>query len=264
VTYVPSLDIAGHALAGMLDPDTPEHDPVLAAKIWPYYEEMFARAADDYVAAIRRLVPEATVVVGTDHGVEGNRRFWYPNAVLREAGLLVDTDNGPDLSKTRAIFLHGHGGGVFVNSTRFEGGIVAESDRAEVKRLARKALLSARDPDTDTPLVRAVFDTDLDGEALGVGGEVAPDLYLDPTPGYQAGAFTGQKVVGPSRPMGLGAHGPFPTRRRLHGIFYAVGPGVRAGARPGIVRQVDAAPTVARLLGIDPPLNSVGRVLPIE
>ncbi len=265
VLYVPTMDIAGHALAGALDPDTPGHESARAAKGWPYSEEVFARAADDYVAAIRRLVPDATLVVGADHGVEGNRRWWYPNAVLREAGLLVETGNGaPDLSKSRAVFLYGHGGGVFVNATRYKSGIVPERERAEVKRLASNALLEARDPDTDTPLVRAIFDTDLDGEALGVGGEVAPDLYVDPTPGYQIGAFTGQKVIGPARPMGTGAHGPLPTRRRLHGIFYAVGPGGRAGARPGIVRQVDAAPTVARLLGIDPPSDSVGRALPIE
>ena len=266
VVYVPTMDIAGHALAGMLDPDTPGHDAALAEKVWPYYEEVFARGVDNYVATIRRLLPDATLVIGADHGVEGNRRLWYPNAVLREAGLLVETGNGAaDLSKTRAIFLHGHGGGVFVNSTRYKGGIVPERERADVKRRARNALLSARDPESDTPLVRAVIDTDLDGEGLGIGGEVAPDLYPDPTPGYNIGAVTGQRaVVGPARPMGFGAHGPFPSRRRLHGIFYAVGPGVRAGARPGIVRQVDAAPTVARLLGIDPPRDAVGRVLPIE
>ena len=114
-------------------------------------------------------------------------------------------------------------------------------------------------------MARAVVDTELDGEALGIGGEFAPDLYFDPTPGYVASARFGSKgIVGPAVTMGMGAHGPFPTRRRLHGIFYAVGPGVRAGARPGIVRQVDPAPTVARLLGIPPPAQSVGRALPIE
>ncbi len=42
VLYVPNMDVAGHALVGMLDPDTPGHDPALAEKIWPVYEEMFA------------------------------------------------------------------------------------------------------------------------------------------------------------------------------------------------------------------------------
>ena len=262
VLYVPSMDIAGHALAGMLDPDTPGHDPVLAEKTWPVYEEMFRRCMDDYVTALRRLLPDATLVIGADHGVEGNRRWWYPNAALREAGLVVVDANGRvDLARTRALF---RGSGVFVNSIRFKGGIVANEQRQSVKEDVRRALLSARDPATGTPLVRAVVDTDLDGEALGIGGEFAPDLYFDPTPGYQSGTFASKVLVGPDIPIGMGAHGPLPTRRRLHGIFYAVGPGVRAGARPGVVRQVDPAPTVARLLGIPPPAQSVGRALPIE
>jgi len=221
---------------------------------------------DDYVTAIRRLAPDATLVIGADHGVEGNRRWWYPNAVLRNAGLLgEDAMGGVDLAATRALFLYSHGGGIFINSTRFKSGVVADGQRSDVKAAVRAALLSARDPESGTPLVRAVVDTELDGEALGIGGEFAPDLYFDPTPGYIASARFGSKeVVGPAVRMGIGAHGPFPTRRRLHGIFYAVGPGVRAGARPGIVRQVDPAPTVAHLLGIPPPAQSVGRALPIE
>jgi predicted AlkP superfamily phosphohydrolase/phosphomutase len=266
VLYVPNMDIAGHALVGMLDPDTPGHDPVLAEKIWPFYEEMFQHCVDDYVALIRKLVPDAALVIGADHGMEGNRRLWYPNAVLREAGLLTENGNGgPDLARTGALFLYSHGGGVFLNSRRFKDGVVADDQRRDLKAAVRKALLSARDPETGTPLARAVVDSEVDGEALGIGGEFAPDLYFDPTPGYQASAAFGSKViVGPAVPIGMGAHGPFPTRRRLHGIFYAVGPGVRAGARPGIVGQVDPAPTVAHLLGIPPPAHSVGRALPIE
>lgn len=266
VLYVPNMDVAGHALGGMLDPDTPGHDPALAARIWPYYEQLFKACVDDYVAAMRRLLPDATIVMGSDHGVEGNRRLWYPNTALRNAGLLATTVSGQiDLTRTQAAFLYSHGGGVFVNTTRYKGGIVAEGDRAAVKAAVRRTLLSARDPDTGEPLVRAVFDTDLDGEAIGVGGEVSPDLYFDSTPGVAASAAANRKELArrTSR-IGLGAHGPFPTRRRLHGIFYAVGPGVRAGMRPGLVRQVDAAPTISRLLGIPPPAQASGRALPLE
>ena len=250
------MDVAGHALVGMLDPDTPGHDPVLAEKIWPVYEEMFARCMDDYVTAIRRLVPDATLVIGADHGVEGNRRWWYPNAVLREAGLLAEARQrrGRPRENARAVPLftrRRHLRELHALQGRHRQPTANGSD---VKAAVRAALLSARDPESGTPLVRAVVDTELDGEALGIGGEFAPDLYFDPTPGYMASARFGSKeVVGPAVTMGMGAHGPFPTRRRLHGIFYAVGPGVRAGARPGIVRQVDPAPTVARLLGIPPP-----------
>lgn len=262
VLYVSNLDVAGHALVGMLDPDAPGHDAALAERVWPFYEEMFRRCADDFVGAIRRLVPDATIVIGSDHGVEGNSRQWFPNAVLREAGLLQEVNGAPDLSRTQALYLYSHGSGVFINSTRFKGGIVGESGRDTAKRAVMTALLSARDPDDGTPLVRGVVDTDLDGEALGIGGELAPDIYFDPTPGYYASAaFGARTLAAPVRPSRQGNHGPFPTRRRLHGIFYAAGPGVNAGARPGVVRQVDVAPTVARLLGIPAPAHSVGRAL---
>ena len=266
VMYVPNMDIAGHALVGMLDPDTPGHDAALAARVWPYYEEMFKACVDDYIARLRSLMPDATIVIGADHGVEGNLRMWYPNVALRDAGLLSVTDGGQiDLQRTRAAFLYSHGGGVFVNSTRYKSGIVRDEERGGVKAAVRKALLSARDPDTGTPLARAVFDTEADGEGLGIGGEVAPDLYFDPTPGYYASTQAGRReLVRATSPVGIGAHGPFPWRRRLHGIFYAVGPGVAPGARPGLVRQVDAAPTVARLLGIPPPAQSAGRALTLD
>lgn len=265
VMYVPNMDIAGHALVGMLDPDAPGHDPAVAARIWPYYEQIFKACVDDYVAAVRRQLPEATLVIGADHGVEGNLRTWYPNVALREAGLLETTDRGQiDLSRTRAAYLHSPGG-VFVNSTRFKGGIVGDADRGAVKAAARKALLSARDPETGVPLVRAVFDTDLDGAGLGVGGELAPDLYFDTTPGYSANTQPNRDELARSiAPVGAGVHGPFPWRRRLQGIFYAVGPGVRAGTHLGVVRQVDAAPTVARLLGVPPPAQSEGRALAVD
>jgi predicted AlkP superfamily phosphohydrolase/phosphomutase len=266
VMYVSNMDIAGHALVGMLDPDTPGHDAALAARVWPYYEQIFKACVDDYVAAIRRLLPAATIVIGADHGVEGHQRMWYPNVALRDAGLLSVTGSGQiDLARTRAAFLYSHGGGVFLNTTRYKSGIVSDAERGAVKAAVRKALLSARDPETGAPLARAVFDTDLDGAGLGVGGEVAPDLYFDSTPGYASSPQANRpELVRSIGPVGAGAHGPFPWRHRLHGIFYAVGPGVRAGARPGLVRQVDAAPTVATLLGIDAPAHSEGRVLPLD
>ncbi len=263
--YVPNLDVAGHALVGMLDPDTPGHDAALAERVWPFYEEMFKRCADDFVASIRELLPDATVVIGSDHGVDGNSRQWFPNAVLRAAGLLHEVNGTPDLARTRALFLYGHGGGIFINSTGHKGGIVEDADREAVTRAVTAALLSARDPEGGGPLVRAVVSTDVDGEALGIGGPVAPDIYFDSTPGYYANAtFGAPALTAPVRPSRQGNHGPFPTRRRLHGIFYAAGPGVKAGARPGLIRQVDVAPTVARLLGIPPPAQSVGRALPLD
>lgn len=265
VLYVPNLDMLGHALVGMLDPASARYHPELAARVWPIYEEGFRRCADDFVGRIRTLLPDATLVVTADHGMEGNGRVFRPNAVLRDAGLLAVNEQGRiDPARSRAIFLYSHGGGVYVNTTRWRDGVVAESDRASVKQAAAGALLGARDPASGVPLVRAVFDPDIDGEALGIGGPYAPDLYVDSAVGYQMVLTPGSGgITAPGRPAGYGAHGLAPWRRNLHAIFYAAGPRVQRGTTLGMIRTIDVAPTVSRLLGIPPPEDAIGLPLPI-
>lgn len=262
VLYVSSMDTAGHALVGMLDETMPGHDPARAARAWPVYEHLFRRSVDDYVAELRRRFPDAVLIVVADHGLEGTQRVWYPNAVLREAGLLVEERGRPDLSRTKALFLSSHDTGIYLNADRRAQGIVADADRVAVQKEIVRALLSARDPRDGTPLVRSVIDPAIDGEALGIGGATAPDVYFDPAPGYETHADFGASAIASDGPvMGAGSHGPFPTRRRLHAIFYAAGPGVSPGTRLGVVRAIDVAPTAARLLGIPPPPQSAGRPL---
>ena len=94
----------------------------------------------------------------------------------------------------------------------------------------------------------------------------AGDLLMTTEPPY---SFTrprglGGKVAPVLARMGwtLGGHGYFPHLPDMGGIFMALGRGVPAGASLPAVHQVDVAPTVSRLLSIDPPLQSEGR--PIE
>jgi predicted AlkP superfamily pyrophosphatase or phosphodiesterase len=58
-----------------------------------------------------------------------------------------------------------------------------------------------------------------------------------------------------------GGHGYRPDHPDMGGIFYALGRGVPRGATLPPVRAIDVAPTVARLLGIDPPQSSEGEAL---
>jgi len=55
-----------------------------------------------------------------------------------------------------------------------------------------------------------------------------------------------------------GAHGYDPALPDMRGILLALGRGVSAGTRLGLVRAIDVAPTVSRLLGIEPPRDSEG------
>lgn len=58
---------------------------------------------------------------------------------------------------------------------------------------------------------------------------------------------------------GFGGHGYWPDHPDMAGVFLAMGRGVPRGLVVPEVHQVDLAPTVARLLGIEPPRQSEGR-----
>lgn len=65
------------------------------------------------------------------------------------------------------------------------------------------------------------------------------------------------------RPLGM--HGHAPDHADMRGVWLALGRGAPAGARIDAVHAIDLAPTVAALLGIDPPAQSEGRArLPAE
>ena len=53
-------------------------------------------------------------------------------------------------------------------------------------------------------------------------------------------------------------HGYAPDHPDMGGILLAMGRGVSAGTRLPAVRMIDVAPTVAKLLGIEPPAHSEG------
>jgi predicted AlkP superfamily pyrophosphatase or phosphodiesterase len=85
-------------------------------------------------------------------------------------------------------------------------------------------------------------------------------------------ARTGDLVVRAEPPYTFAASGAFERAARgMHGyapddpdmgaIFLALGRGVPAGVHPEAVRMIDVAPTVARLLGIDPPRQAEGRAI---
>ena len=57
----------------------------------------------------------------------------------------------------------------------------------------------------------------------------------------------------------FGMHGYPPDFPDMHAIFFALGRGVPADLELGSVHAIDVAPTVAHLLGIDPPAHAEGR-----
>jgi predicted AlkP superfamily phosphohydrolase/phosphomutase len=267
VCYSPVFDAFAHAMVGIVDPDSSRSNPALAERAWPHLERAFAITVDRFVADIRRRFPDATLIVTSDHGMEGTGRVVFPNVILKQAGLLeLDANGAIDLARTKAAVLDQRAGLVTLNTADRKGGIVPAAERAILKRQVATALLGARDPDTGAPVIRAVLDADVDGAALGFSAEGGADLVLDPSPDYAIYVdASGSLVAAASKlAVGEGKHGPLPTRRRLQGIFFAAGPGVAPGLRLPLVRLTDVAPTVARLLGIPPPAQATGAPIVLD
>jgi predicted AlkP superfamily pyrophosphatase or phosphodiesterase len=117
----------------------------------------------------------------------------------------------------------------------------------------------------DDPAERETVRVALDGleGVTAVPGEALPDRLRAFFPGR-----TGEVVALTSPPRTFqaprgssgrfGAHGYDPAQGDMAAILLALGRGVPAGASLGQPRSIDVAPTVARLLGIDPPRDGEG------
>jgi predicted AlkP superfamily pyrophosphatase or phosphodiesterase len=62
-------------------------------------------------------------------------------------------------------------------------------------------------------------------------------------------------------PNFYGAHGHDSTLPSMSAIFLAAGPGIKSGKTVSLVHNIDVAPTIMHLLGIEPAETVDGRVL---
>lgn len=272
--YQPMTDHAAHAWMGAIDPTSPYYDPEIGPRLWQVYARLVAHA-DRWLGALTELGGENTVLaLVSDHGMTWVEREFFPNRILEQAGLVVRDDDGEiDLSRSRA-FAAELEFAVRINDRRWQGGTVAPEERQQILRRATDALLAARDPETGRPLVHRVFGADQLGHPLP-GDEAAdpaqpdlaqpdlarPDLFFDPAPGYYPRLGFEDPLARKTRaPWGNGSHGYWPANRSMHAILYLLGPGIRSGVEIPAIRQIDIAPTLAHLLGIDPPADTCGRV----
>jgi hypothetical protein len=228
----------------------------MAARLQPFMDEAL-RTVDGFIGALAdRTRGTAVLAIGTDHGMQGVTRMFRPNVALAAAGLLKPDERGlADLSATHAVYFRGNAGSVLLNTVDRAGGIVTAAQEGEVRRRVVAALKAVRDPLTGKPVV-------LDVVAPAPGQEPALPagaLHLSLAPGYELTASLRGDVVGPMDPVG--SHRVDPQRPFMHGAFVIAGPGVASGVNLGLVRQIDVAPTLCALLGIDPPAQATGAVL---
>lgn len=161
-----------------------------------------------------------------------------------------------DWTRTQA-WARGQIGQIFLNVRgREPHGIVApgEEYRAVRARII-DALMRLRDPDTGGPVAeRCHVREDLYD---GPESAAAPDIVID-WKDMEYWAFDvmtgGRRIIGPNLATRSGGH-------RMNGILIAHGPRVARGARVEGATVCDVAPTVLRLLGIEPPAHMDGHAI---
>jgi len=257
--YSPFPDESEHSWRGYLDPRLSSYRVEIARRLLPYVEKVYQTCDELLGAMLARRPPNTIVALVSDHGMEGVERQVAVNKVLEERGFLIFDERGRvDLTKTAAIYGGANNAFVLLNTTDRKGGIVTPERRGEIARRVRDALLGLRDGDRRP--IAAVYDTQVDGAALGIGGEAGGDLYLDLLPGYEFDPrLRASEVVSSREPHG--AHGFNPARPSMRTIIVLSGPGIHAGRRFEGASITDFAPTLAKLLGIAAPRHAAGRVL---
>ena len=241
-------------------PDETEHAWKGAAAVHPGYAVLrrwgyaiVNSYAKFYVSAAR---PEDHLIFVSDHGMTAIAADVAVNAALREADLLdVDRDGKPDPARTRAVELRNC---ILLNTTEWQGGIVAPSQRPAAIAAVERVLRQIRDPATGESLIARIYDSPEDAARFGYGGPNGADFCFDYRPGYAGIAATDPPLVRP-RALPGGEHGFDPTRADMQAILIGAGPRLPAGTKWSGVRSIDVAPLIADLLGIAPPRDARGR-----
>ena len=195
----------------------------------------------DIVEAVRSagILEQTTFVIVSDHGFKRVKRLINPNVALAKAGLVQVTDG----KATRAdAWIVPEGGSALAYVT------VPDADGSKLAQLKRAV--------ADLEGVERVVEPG-DYASYGlplpnVSDQMGP-LFITAKAGYAFTANLGDAVVTDATEGSFGAHGYVASDPELGAIFIASGRGIRAGGTLETMRNVDVAPTLARLLGVDLP-----------
>jgi predicted AlkP superfamily phosphohydrolase/phosphomutase len=189
--YFGNLDQVSHMMWRARDPGHPAYDPAADGPYSAVVEDLYV-AFDRIVGeTLRRIGPDTTLIVMSDHGFASWRRSFHLNSWLRDNGYLALADstvrNDPglfmnvDWSRTRAYGLGLNG--LYVNlEGRERWGIVSARDRASLVEEIRQRLLATVDPKTGLPAVAKAHAREQIYRDAG-HFDIAPDLVI----GYAEG-----------------------------------------------------------------------------
>ncbi len=206
------------------------------------------RLVGDLLGTIDRsgLRDQTTIIVVSDHGFKKVSKVIFPNVLLRQDGLLTASGSAIERCDCMAI---AQGGLAFVHITN-------PARKAELLPVLKKRFAAAEG-------IARVVDGH-DGPTLGMPtpeeNQGMGDLLLFAKDGYAfQDRVAGDEAVAVSHNY-LGTHGYPASDPDIDCIFIAQGRGVKRGASLGRIANLDVAPTIAHLFGLQIP-NAEGRVL---
>ena len=194
------------------------------------------------------LKEKVTLVITTDHGFKTAKRIIRPNIVLRREGLLQT--RGPTVASCDAyVSVLGGSAMVFVTNPEKRASVLPRLKELLAKVEGIERVVEPKDyPALGLPLPEQ-------------NGQIG-DLILLAKGGYGFHVSPiGEEVVSDVTPdVYAGHHGYLNSDREMDGVFLAWGRGIKSGARLERIANLDVAPTVAALLGLE--MKDVdGRVL---
>jgi predicted AlkP superfamily pyrophosphatase or phosphodiesterase len=198
---------------------------------------------DEQVAAIVRaveqagLLPRTTFLIVSDHGFKRVKRQINPNVALVRAGLVQLTDGKP----TRAeAWVMPEGGSAVGYLT------VPDPDGSRLAKL-KAALAGVEGIDkVIEPAGYASY-----GLPLPSASDQMGELFLTAREGYAFTAAVADQVSSDATEGSFGAHGYVSTDPDLSAIFIGSGRGIKPGVVLDSVDNIDLAPTMAMLLGLE-------------
>jgi predicted AlkP superfamily phosphohydrolase/phosphomutase len=259
LAYTPFPDESEHLWRGYLDPGLSTYREEIANRLRPFLEQVY-KSSDDHLGLFLANRPADTIIaVISDHGMQAVNKRFAINRLLQQKGLLaIDEQGRIDLSKSKVLYPSINNGYLLINSMDRKNGIVAAKQRKELARQVSDLLSEVRDG--DQPVVKNVYDAEIRGAEMGIGGPSGGDVYIELVPGYDFDPrTTPEPLITQVEPYG--SHGANPEQSSMRTVMLFHGPGIAAGHRLQNVRIIDFAPTISRLLGFPAPKNSSGRAL---
>jgi predicted AlkP superfamily pyrophosphatase or phosphodiesterase len=178
------------------------------------------------------IAARTTVIVTGDHGFYRVHSAFQPNVVLREAGL-IQVDGSGRVTSWQAM--------AHRSAIRLKDPTDAAL-AAKVEALFR---------DLAATHYRGLFRVVDRQEIAERGGDPEALLFLEPIEGYTTAAgMTGEFLIASAR---HGDHGYIPDSKAMHTGLILSGAGIQKGIVMPLARQIDIAPTAARLLGLELP-----------